>query len=78
MSNDKVIAKFWISEHRDEKGERVPGYYEEEKATILHWGISYEELRDGVSQYTVVFVMLEDGTVHELHPSRIRFELNKQ
>ncbi len=61
---EKVIVTLW---NRDLKAN------ESKEATILHWGISYEELRDGVGQYTVVFVMLNDGTVKEVHPSLVKF-----
>ena len=70
---NKVIGKFWVQAQTQSGQVIKPGYYEEKEATLLHWGISCEELRGGVGQYTVVYVMLEDGTVHEMHPSNIRF-----
>lgn len=59
----KVIAKLFNSDTRE---------CEFKEATLLHWGISYEELTTGVAQYTVVFVVLEDGTVREVYPSNMK------
>lgn len=45
-------------------------------AMLLHWGISYEELRDGICHYTVAFAMLSDGKVIEVYPTNIKFEVD--
>ena len=73
----KVIAKFWVMAQTENGKVIKPGFYEEKEAILLHWGVTYEELNNGVGQYTVVFVALNDGTVHEIHPSNIRF-VNEQ
>jgi len=70
---EKVIAEIYIPD-KYEKGIVVEkGHYEEKEARLLHWGTTYEELNNGVGQYTVVFVALNDGTVHQVHPSNIKF-----
>ena len=70
---EKVIAKFWVMAETKNGKVVTPGYYEEKKATLLHWGTTCEELNNGIGNYTVVFVALNDGSVHEVHPSNIKF-----
>jgi len=36
------------------------------EATLLHWGISYEELRDGIGHCTIAIVAFEDGAIKEV------------
>ena len=70
---DKVIVKIWIPNKIQGSKIIEPGHYDEQNATILHWGVTYEELNNGIGQYTVVFIMLEDGSIYEAHPSNIKF-----
>lgn len=66
---EKVKVTIWNSDIRRN---------EIKDAKLLHWGLSYEELRDGVGTYSVVFVMLEDGKVIEVHPSLIQFVIDEK
>ena len=47
------------------------GLYEPVK--ILHWGIEYEELNNGVGQYTIVYVLKEDGFIESVAPCEIKY-----
>ena len=51
---------------------------EVKEATFLHWGVSCQELNNGIGHYTVVFVMLSDGTVEEVSPRNIKFEVDEK
>lgn len=48
------------------------------EATFMHWGISHQELNNGIGHYTVAFVMLSDGTVKEVYPTNIKFEVDER
>lgn len=61
---EKTQALIWDSESKSNKWEDV---------MILHWGVNYMELQNGVGQSTAVFVRLLDGTVQEVYPTNIRF-----
>lgn len=41
--------------------------------TFHQWGINYEELSDGIGNYTVAIVELEGGRVVEVIPTRVQF-----
>lgn len=47
------------------------GLYEPVK--ILHWGVEYTELNNGIGHYTVVYVLKEDGTVEPVSPFEIKY-----
>lgn len=38
------------------------------------WGVSYEEYESGPANYTVAIVELNDGTIVEVLPSKLKFE----
>lgn len=59
----KCIAKIWNPKTRE---------YEDFECEILHWGVTYEELNQGVGHYTVVWVKNKDGNVLQVHPSDIK------
>lgn len=40
---------------------------------FLCWGVESEEIEQGVLQYTVAVVELEDGRVDTFMPSRVKF-----
>ena len=38
------------------------------------WGNDYEEFEAGPGNYTIAIVEKEDGTIHNIHPTFIKFK----
>ena len=47
--------------------------YETQKAYFHEWSIECEELQDGIGQYPVAIVELQDGTVYTVETNKIKF-----
>lgn len=81
----KVLYKKWIDAAyiKDEKGYHVKiektGCFEEDFINngFFHgWGSSFEELHDGVGNFTFAIVENSDGTIEQVLPKNIKFILN--
>jgi hypothetical protein len=81
MEMRKVLFKKWIKPERKMIGStsvllKGTGCYEEEfknKGHFLTWGTSWEEVGDGVGNFTIAIVELEDGTLQEVLISNLKF-----
>jgi len=38
-----------------------------------HWGLSYEELREGIGNFSVALIEDEDGEIHTILPEHLIF-----
>jgi len=42
-------------------------------ATFIKWGIDYEEINDGVGNFSTAIIRLDDGTIKNVPVEMIRF-----
>ena len=84
MENKRIIFKKYTrpewhpTTHKKVQG---TGCYSEnftERGYFLHWGITFEELSQGIAQYTVAIIMDLEGNVLESDLDAIKFVINKQ
>jgi hypothetical protein len=72
---ERVFATIYIPDEYKNGIVIKKAHYTEKECKILHWGISYEVLNGSVVYYTVAIVLLNDGSVCEVHPTNIKYEL---
>lgn len=58
-------------------GGSIPEHSEAKKAKFLTWGLDYDDLANGVGNYTVAIVEMPDGTV-ESWPARLTRFINER
>ena len=44
----------------------------EDEGIILHWGVGYEEYKEGIAHYTVVFIADYEGVVRAIIPTNMQ------
>lgn len=49
-----------------------------ENGEFMAWGINYEELNDGVGNYSVALIKQNDGKIIEVMPSKVLFPKTKE
>lgn len=47
-------------------------FREKYTGTLIHFGIGYDELRDGIGHFTEAIVMTEDGQLHNCPANCVR------
>ena len=62
----RVLYCKYVNPDKDDKGCIIPGTGGMSdfvnKGTIVHWGISYEELTSGIAQFTIAIVKQDEDS----------------
>jgi len=78
----KVVYKRWIPQQYEETGngykKSIPGTGKLEddfnsEGVFLTWGTDYEELSNGVGQYSIAIIQTPEGLIEGVHISNLKF-----
>lgn len=53
-------------------GKRVKIDHNGKEGALVAFGLSFEELRDGIGHYTTAVIMMDDGEIVEYPAQRVR------